>query len=400
MRTGTPGFQPERLVEAREIRGLTQLALGELIKKPNTTISRWEKGIQSPENDALHVLASALNVPVSFFFKTVYKNENKPFFFRSMASATLQERKRTKNRMRWLQEISIFLQELVELPAVNVPQIGVKNYQEIAENDIEKAADSCRKLWGLGNGPILNLLLALENNGIVIGKEKIGSTKMDGLSNWCELDGRPYLLIASDKDSCVRSRLDAAHEVGHLVLHSNIDRDMLTKKEHFKEIEAQAFKFAGCFLMPSDTFAAEVWSPSLDAFLVLKERWKTSISAMIMRCRDLGLTSDEYEKRLWKYYSYRGWRKKEPLDDTLAIEKPKLLRRAIELLIKEGVYSRQQLIDNLHLPSYDVEHLCSLPVDFFEKSSTSKIVNLPRIRKNKANNKKKYRGDVVPFRKD
>ncbi|MGA8757096.1 MAG: helix-turn-helix transcriptional regulator, partial [Stellaceae bacterium] len=61
MRNGTPNFQPARLVEARDARGLTQVALGELINRMSSNVSRWESGGQSPEPDAVDALARALN---------------------------------------------------------------------------------------------------------------------------------------------------------------------------------------------------------------------------------------------------------------------------------------------------------------------------------------------------
>ena len=44
MRSGISGFIPERLVEARDSRGLTQVALAELINRTSSSISRWEAG--------------------------------------------------------------------------------------------------------------------------------------------------------------------------------------------------------------------------------------------------------------------------------------------------------------------------------------------------------------------
>ena len=72
MRTGTPGFRAERLVEARDSRGLTQVGLAELINRTSPSISRWEAGGekgQTPEPEALEALARALNLPVAFFMR-------------------------------------------------------------------------------------------------------------------------------------------------------------------------------------------------------------------------------------------------------------------------------------------------------------------------------------------
>ncbi len=361
MRSGTPGFQAERLVEARDSRGLTQVALAELINRTSSSISRWEGGGQSPEPEALDALAGALNLPTAFFMRPLPAHGSAPMFFRSMASTAQSIRKRMRSRLRWAQDIALCLQDWVDLPEVDVPCLDVADHREIRDEDVERMATECRDRWNLGIGPISDVLLVLENAGIVVFKEETGTVKMDGLSNWSAMDGRPYVLIARDKDSCVRSRMDAAHELGHLVLHRHLGSRALNNAAHFKEIERQAFDFGGAFLMPAESFAAEIWSPSLNEFVALKERWKVSIGAMIMRCAKLNMLSEEHQRRLWKSFSARGWRKSEPHDEALAPEQPRLLSRSVRLLIDEKVRNRENLICEFRLHGPDIESLCGLP---------------------------------------
>ncbi|SIS75122.1 helix-turn-helix domain-containing protein [Insolitispirillum peregrinum] len=381
MRNGTPGFQPGRLVEARDSRGLSQIALANLINRTSSSISRWEGGNQSPEPEALDILARALNLPMSFFLQPQPKHGDNPMFFRSMAITTQALRRRTCSRLHWAEDIALQIQEWLDLPEVDLPQATVSDYREICDEDIESIATECRKRWKLGMGPIADMLLVMENAGVCVVKEEVGSATMDGLSHWSEIDQRPYVLIASDKDACVRSRLDAAHELGHLILHRHVKEKSLVDKASFKEVERQAFLFAGAFLLPAESFSVEVWSPSLNSFLSLKERWKVSIGAMVKRCHALGIVSDEYEQRLWKHYGARGWRKSEPLDDVLTVESPRLLNRSIRLLIDENVRTREQLLDDFHLPASDVESLCGLPRGFMT-STEADLVVLPRIKGN------------------
>ena len=383
MRSGTPGFQAERLVEARDSRGLTQVALADLINRTSSSISRWEAGDQSPEPEALEALAKAMNLPVSFFLRVQPEHGPAPMFFRSMASTTQSVRKRSQARLRWAQDISLNLQEWVDLPEPNVPRLNAEDHREIRDEDIERIANECRSQWNLGKGPISDVILVLENAGVIVVKEEVGTASMDGVSNWSAADGRPYTLIARDKATCVRSRMDAAHELGHLVLHRNLGRRALNSTSDFKEIERQAFYFAGAFLMPAEGFASEVWSPSLNTFIALKERWKVSVGAMMMRCANLGITSEEYERRLWKHYSARGWRKNEPLDDVLTSEEPRLLARSVRLLIEEGVRSKNDLIVDFRLHGSDVESLCGLPRGFMTGEKAD-VVGFPTLKGNDA----------------
>lgn len=395
MRTGTPDFRPERLVQAREARGLTQTALSELIGRASASISRWESGAQHPEAEPLDALSQALNLPTAFFLSPIPDHGAAPMFFRSMASTTGSLRKRTRVRLRWAQDVSLKLQQWVDLPTVNIPDFAPSDYRDLSDADIEQAAAACREAWGLGIGPLPDVLLLLENAGVVVVKEEVGSAKMDGLSNWSDIDGRPYILVARDKSTCVRGRMDAAHELGHLVLHRNLNQKELNKKADFNEIERQAFHFASALLMPAESFAAEIWSPSLNTFVALKDRWRVAVGAMIKRCTKLGIVSEMYATRLWKYYSARGWRKNEPMDDRLDPEEPRLLNRSVNLLIDEGILSREQLLSKLALSQRDVESLCALQPGFFNESQAD-IVAMPKIRR-ETSSVKNGDGEVVPF---
>jgi Zn-dependent peptidase ImmA (M78 family)/transcriptional regulator with XRE-family HTH domain len=399
MRSGTPGFQASRLIEARESRGLTQLALAEeLTMRTSSSISRWESGTQSPEPKALEALARALKLPVSFFLNPQPNHGEAPIFFRSMASTTQALRRKMNARLRWGQDIALSLQEWVDLPAIDVPVLDVADYRDIRDADIEKMANECRIRWSLGFGPISDVLLVLENAGICVIKEEIGSASMDGLSNWSTVDERAYILIAKDKDACVRSRMDAAHELGHLVLHRGLKTDSLGETGSFKEIERQAFYFAGAFLLPAESFSSEIWSPSLNEFVARKARWQTSIGAMIMRCRSLNMIDEEYQRRLWKHYSVRGWKKNEPLDNELTPESPRLLQRSVRLLIDERVRTRRDLLEEFRLSATDVEALCGLPHGFMTNIE-AEVIQLPKLKEKLGDCtvKESSSGNIVPF---
>ena len=384
MRNGTPGFRGGRLAQAREARGLTQVALAELVGRNSSSISRWEKGEQSPEPQALAALATELEVPVAFFLRPVGEDDSAPTFFHSMASTTQSLRRRARARLRWAQEIALSLQQWVDLPQVSVPSLpGVTDYREIRQQDIDAMANQCRALWELGDGPITDVLLVLEKAGVVVVKEKVGSVRMDGLSNWSVADDRPYVLIAGDRDTCVRCRMEAAHELGHLVLHRSIDPKALDGGADFREIEGQAFHFAAAFLMPAESFAAEVRAPSLNAFLALKERWKTPIAAMIKRCSRLHILSEKFEPRLWKHYSSRGWRTSEPLDELLDAENPRLLARSVQLLVDEKVRDRRSLLTDFRLQGKDVEALCGLRPGYMS-ADLAGVDTLPRLKRSRA----------------
>jgi Zn-dependent peptidase ImmA (M78 family) len=141
-----------------------------------------------------------------------------------------------------------------------------------------------------------------------------------------------------------------------------MEQSELEEKSVLKAIENEADRFAGAFLLPSSSFPHEVYTTRLDAFIPLKERWRVSIQAMVYRCKDLDLIDSDQALNLYKQISFRKWRKKEPLDDPrrIPIEQPRLLRRAVELVLESGRKHPEDILNELHLSSGWVETFCAL----------------------------------------
>jgi Zn-dependent peptidase ImmA (M78 family)/transcriptional regulator with XRE-family HTH domain len=364
-------FVRERLIEARDARGVTQADLGKAIGCGASTISNWERGHQAPEPPSLDHLASALGVSTRYFLRPIPHHGTGAIFFRSLSNSTARVRTRERARIRWLQDISITLQQILDFPKVNFPQfVEPGAYMRLSQGDLERIALEMRKHWQLGEGPISNMVLVAENAGAVVGVDEIGSIKIDGQGNWSECDHRPYILLACDKNTAFRRQMDVAHELTHLVLHRGVDEDELAR--NFETIEEQAKYLACAFLLPHRSFSAEINSLSLEGFLSLKRKWRVSVGAMIMRAYYLEILSEAAAQRLWKYRATRGWHKAEPYDspcDT-PVDEPRLLRRSIEMLVSAKVRTKSDLLTfDFCLGASDVEMLACLPAHYFVESA-------------------------------
>jgi Zn-dependent peptidase ImmA (M78 family) len=217
-----------------------------------------------------------------------------------------------------------------------------------------------------GEGPITNMVALLESRGFVVARDLVGSARLDGVCSWSNIDQRPYVLLAKDKESFFRSQMDAAHEMGHALLHRAVDQEIFDRD--FKLIEEQAFRLASAFLMPSTSFPIEIRNKTLSGFIALKERWRVSAKAMIKRCSDLDILDAEAATQLYKYYSARGWNKGEPLDDLFAADNPRLLSKAIRTLVEQNTRSKADLLANeFTLPASDIEQLTGLPEGWFDQ---------------------------------
>lgn len=379
MRVGISGFQPERLTQIREARGLSKINLGRLVDRSPSTVTKWENGSHSPDAEVLVLLGQVLNCPTGWFTKPIsQKKENNPVFFRTLASTAKDLCISSERYMEWLQEGSLFLQESLDLPAVNIPYLEIDDYRAIDDELIEVMAAKCRKLWGLGISPVTDLLLTIENAGVICSRFEQGSAVMDGYSQWNETEQRPYIILATDKDNYYRSRFDAAHELGHVVLHRFVKRlDLI----NFKPIEEQAHKFAACFMLPEESFSVELPPyPTLENFVSLKGRWGMSAQAMIHRAKSLELISPLEYQRLYKSVSARGWRKGEPLDDLRKPESVRLLPRCIRLLLDEMIYTKSGLLESMDMSRTDVEDIFSLPRGFLNDSVVMDIADKVKLK--------------------
>jgi Zn-dependent peptidase ImmA (M78 family)/DNA-binding XRE family transcriptional regulator len=376
MRVGTPGFNGARLREAREARSFSAIALSEVAQVSTQAIYHYENGKTSPSPDVLVRISSAMNLPTSFFLLSERSPEPKKIFYRSMSSATKGARNRAERRFEWLRDIVAYLSEFVVLPDTNFPDLELPSDPHLlTDQEIEDAAEAVRKFWNMGDGPIANMVLLLENQGAIVARDELGAATLDSLSTFVLDENRAYVSLGTDKGTAVRWRFDAAHELGHLILHNRLDRNLLSKPEQFKKIEAQAHRFASAFLLPVGPFSKDLYGLGLDSLRAIKPKWKVSIGMMIKRARHAELISDDAERRMWISYNRRKWRTNEPYDDSLEVEEPRVLRRAFELLLDKGEQTPDDVVARLALSPTDVETLSGLPRGFLSEHSRVALVN-------------------------
>ncbi len=378
MKPGTPGFHGARLIEAREARGLTGIALSDLIGVSRGTISQYESGVQTPRPEVMMRVSEVLHLPMDFFLRPPAHNRSGVFNYRSLAAATKTGRRRAQRRHEWLREVVSWLDGMVEFPSVDFPDFNPPaDPNSINEDRIELAATATRRHWSMGDGPIEHVVWLLENRGVVVSLSDFGSEEMDAFSEHGAAGFEPYVSVSADKAIAVRSNFTAAHELGHLILHRNIPENIANRSPEHKLMEQQANAFANAFLLPSTSFIPEVRKPSLDVFRALKAKWRVSIGAMIMRCKNLHLLDAEQYTRLWIAYSKRGWKHGEPLDEILLDGRPRALRRSFELLLNERIVSREHIRASLPYAPSDIEALCGLDEGFLSDEYSSNMVRLP-----------------------
>jgi len=374
MNSRTPGFSGQRLREAREVRSVQQAFLAEMIGVSAQAISKYERGGGTPSPEVVERLAKHLNVPPAFFLMPARPATERRVFYRSMSAATKTARTRAEHRATWLADLTSYVSTFVELPTVDIPDFGVPdNPLQLEDSDVEHIAADARTHWGMREEPIGNMVRLMENQGVVVARDRLGAATLDSLSEYDRPTDRPIVIIGTDKGTPARWRFDAAHELGHLILHKRVDRRRVKSATEHKVMETQAHRFASAFLLPRDPFRDELFAASLDAMLAMKPRWRVSVAAMIMRAYQTHMINDAIEKRLWINYSRRGWKRAEPLDESMEHETPHLLFRSFELIFDAGVQTAQDVVTTTGLPANDIETLASLPERFLERGGKAPV---------------------------
>lgn len=71
-------FFGPRLVEARKVKGLTQLQLASQVGVVRQLVNKWEHGDNAPSGDNLTKLAEVLGKPTDYFFEVPTQNGPQP----------------------------------------------------------------------------------------------------------------------------------------------------------------------------------------------------------------------------------------------------------------------------------------------------------------------------------
>jgi Zn-dependent peptidase ImmA (M78 family)/transcriptional regulator with XRE-family HTH domain len=363
---------PERIKEAREARGYTLDAFADSLGITRQAAAQYETGHIAPSSQAMSRIVGLTAQPPAFF-TTPHQRASDDIspFWRGLKRMQEHHRRRIARHLQWAYDIVEFVGRFIHLPDVHLPHIEF-NPETSGDEHIENAAMAVRDLWGLGRGPIHNLAALFEDNGILLIREAVECDDMDAVSCWqC---GRPFILFSSEVESGPRSKFNLAHELAHIVLHSGVD----VNSRNLDRIEKQANRFAGAFLLPRETFAKEVLGTSISYFKYLKERWGVAISAMVYRCKDLGVLSKSQQAYLMRQMNYFKIKEVEPLDDQFPAGEPSILAESIQMLINNGVQTRAQVEQAIPINLSDVERLCGVPMGYLD-TRVVQLTQRPRL---------------------
>ncbi len=357
--------------QLRLARIFNELSLEELAEKVNKTrqyIHKLETGQSDPTDELLTNLASELSVLPSFFSalpKAVISEQD--FHFRKLFTTRAVVKHTAMAKAEIFGRLVSVLEGELKFPSVNIPTLS-----EIkGADDIERAADYCRSIWGLGMGPISNMTRLAENIGAIVTNFQSVSSEVDALSIALH---RPVIVRNKAKKSVCRQRFDIAHEIGHFVLHEGqVTGDRVT--------ESQANRFGSAFLVPREMmlrFFPKLKGNRLDWRKIseFKLQWKVSKAALLYRAHQLNIINDEQYKSGVITLKRTGEATEEKEDHLIDLEEPELLINSVRLLHENKFFTAEKLAAMIDVEkSFLHEFLPEILSDEFDVPANLLVLN-------------------------
>jgi Zn-dependent peptidase ImmA (M78 family)/DNA-binding XRE family transcriptional regulator len=333
-------FNPNRLSIARKRRGLTKSELARKLDVTPRAVAGYELGQYPPLPEVQAKLSSVLDFPLEFYYgDDLDELDESAVSFRSLKTMTAKKRDLAISQGSLAVHLAKWLDRKFVLPTCDVPDMS-------AESSPEAAAEYLRDHWAIGQMPIKNTVHLLESKGVRVFSLAVEAREVDAFSGW--KGNIPFVFLNSYK-SAERSRFDAAHELGHLVMHKH-------GSPLGRQAENEAHAFAAAFLMPRRGVVAN--APKLPGITELRSRkkiWNTSITAFAHRLYELELITKWHYYNLSVEMSKRGYHKHEP--DGSARETSLVLPKLFAMLYQEDGMSRARVADELRMPLSELEKL-------------------------------------------
>lgn len=306
-----------RVKLVREILNFTQEEFGELIGTTQSGVASIEAGVYGLSPQYLEVISQRTGFTQKFFERGELPDF--PFgsnLYRAQSGVKIGPRFRAHAFAHVLFEFAVSLAAKLKAIPINVPR---------SDEAPDISAQITRTALGLSPlSPIRNLISVLERNGVMIFSLPIEIEGFDGFSAWAGNPQRPVIILLRGK-TAYREVFTIGEEIAHLVMHAPL-------RISPKEADLQARQFAQEFLLPADAMRTEMQTPiTLSTLARLKARWGVSMSFLAKRADFLGLlTANQYRYLIQQMRAAWG-SKEEPGDQGIEPERPRLLRKMIEM---------------------------------------------------------------------
>jgi Zn-dependent peptidase ImmA (M78 family) len=317
-----------RIRLARKAAGLSQRKLASMCNLSAMAISKYENDLMMPQSSALLAIAQALNVSIEFLLKSSEVRLVAPAY-RCKSSIRAKAQASVLARAQASIEKYFEVEEMLGIePEFRVPKCT--SHVVCSLDEVEGIADQLRSEWGLGSGPIENLMEVLETNGIKVAVVQADVT-FDAMV--AETNEGVPVIVVRDGLQGDRQRFTLAHELGHIVVKHN--ETLVSEKV--------ANRFAGALLVPAAAARSELGESrhrlDIRELCALKQRYGFSIQAWAYRAKDLGIIDSSCFASFNRFLRAKGLHREEeycPMASETTSRRSRLVQRAVA----EGLVSR------------------------------------------------------------
>ncbi len=344
-----------RLKLARAAAGLSLRELEERVEGLVTAqaIGKYERDEMMPSSAVLIALARELKVSEDYLLNPA-DVELVGVEFRKKQLTSAKETAEVRACI--LSEVERYL-EVERILAIEPAKPFPKRHPVRTLDDAEDAAGALRKVWGLGEDPIPDLCELLEEKGVKVCAFTMPAN-VSGVQAEVRAANEQHLpvIVVNASHPGERQRFTLAHELGHMFLQMGGALDP----------EKACDRFAGAFLIPAKMLTREVGPHRKDIsvreLFQLKARFGASAQAIAYRCKDLGIFGSSLFSQVFKVFSAKGWRLREP--NEMSGERPQRFERLCIRALAEGVISEakasellgktvRELVESLDKPPED-----------------------------------------------
>lgn len=365
-------FNGKRLKAARTYRGKTIDVLAKEANINKKDILAFEEDKYKPVVENELKISNTLNFPREYFFqhddiKVIVESTH----IRPESPIPRVEEISYKEKLVMTHRVVSVIEEYIKFPEMKIAD-DLSKY-----DDMEELATKVRRNWGLGDGPIGNMLSLLESNGIIVSGlnvDKRGALSFTQKQS-VERNSRYLVSLGNDKKSATIRNYDLAYELGYIV-----STEIGMSSKNFSKDE-----FACAFLLPKETFFEDLANVNeINDYVELKKKWIAPISAMVLRAYQLEVINYKKYMYLMREMEKQGWLKKEPLDENIKATSPALLKKSVEMLIDNKVMTREGLVETvadsgISLYAEDIEMLLGLKEGMLSPKVNNKKNNVTKV---------------------
>jgi len=367
-------FNGERLRQLRLLYGMTRRELATKLDISEQAVWQFERNETIPKALVKLKMANLFGVRLDYFSQVSCDTnfDMTAVAFRDESNMTRKVTDRQEAYLNTLDSLIVYLESIVTIPSQRIIELTKRVSEKIHDNiSLEEIALFAKDFLGVSNDNS-DLLYQLEVAGVYIAERTFPDDE-NTYSIWSN-NHKPFIILKVGKTAVGRN-FDLAHELGHLLLHKNIEFSALSRDE-FLEIESEANNFAYYFLLPKEPFCEDMINlvgkrvSNPNNYIDLKRKYSVSIPILEERAFKLGLVSPSQRGYFYRLINKKGYKTFEVLDNEIVVKRPSKIRSMLNSVLL-NVLTLDSLLHTLKVDEHFLANLLSVQPQFFDKYKMS-----------------------------